>query len=83
MVARWRGRPALAQGAVVRRLGRAVRPLLATSRPAARMRVVTPRGVATAAPLYDARPIVDVFRRVVDDVVLGLMDVLARERPPK
>jgi hypothetical protein len=75
---RW---PALAHVAVVRSLGRAVRPLLTTSRPAARLRVVTHRGVATAALLYDALPIVDVFRRIDDDVVLGLMDMRGLEAP--
>jgi hypothetical protein len=69
---RW---PALAHVPVVRRLGRAIRPLLTTSRPAARVRVVTHRGVSTAALLYDALPVVDVFRRVDDDVLLGLMDM--------
>jgi hypothetical protein len=69
---RW---PALARVPVVRRLGRAIRPLLTTSRPAARVRVVTHRGIPTAALLYDALPIVDVFRRIDDDVLLGLMDM--------
>ena len=75
---RW---PSLAHFAVVRRLGRAVRPLLTTSRPAARLRVVTHRGVPTAALLYDALPVVDVFRRVDQDVVLGLMDMRGLDRP--
>jgi GXWXG protein/Domain of unknown function (DUF4334) len=75
---RW---PALPHAGVVRRLGRAVRPVLTTSRPAARMRVVTHRGVVTAALLYDALPIVDVFRRVDDDVVLGLMDMRGLDAP--
>jgi hypothetical protein len=75
---RW---PAAAHLTVARRLGRAVRPLLTTSRPAARVRVVTHRGVPTAALLYDALPIVDVFRRVDDDVLLGLMDMRGLDAP--
>jgi hypothetical protein len=75
---RW---PALAHLAVVRRVGRAVCPLLTTSRPAARVRVVTHRGVATAALLYDALPIVDVFRQTDHDTVLGLMDMRGLDAP--
>jgi hypothetical protein len=56
------------------------------------VRVVTHRGVASAALIYDALPIVDVFRRVDDETLVGLMDMrgldapfaflLARERSP-
>ena len=45
------------------------------------MRVVTHRGIATAALLYDALPIVDVFRRMADDVLLGLMDMRGMDEP--
>jgi hypothetical protein len=75
---RW---PSLAHVPVARRVGRAVRPLLTTSRPAARLRVVTHRGVASAALVYDALPIIDVFRRVDDGVVLGLMDMRGLDAP--
>jgi GXWXG protein/Domain of unknown function (DUF4334) len=75
---RW---PRLAHVPVVRSVGRAVRPLLTTSRAAARVRVVTARGVATAAVLYDALPVVDVLRRIDDDVLLGLMDMRGLDAP--
>ncbi len=74
-------RPGWAQPALVRRAGIAVRPLARTRRPAARLRTVTLRGVATAAIVYDALPIIDVFRRVDDDMVLGLMDMRGLEEP--
>ncbi|MEV0542475.1 DUF4334 domain-containing protein [Nocardia salmonicida] len=55
----------------------------------ARLRSVEHRGVVTTAMVYDHRAIIDVFRRVDDNTVLGLMDyrdfpepyffVLARE----
>lgn len=54
-------------------------PLLATRRPRARLRRVVHRGVATTAMLYDHLPIVDVFRRVDADTLLGCMD--RRETP--
>ncbi|TYP83647.1 DUF4334 domain-containing protein [Blastococcus xanthinilyticus] len=53
----------------------AVRPLLATSRPQARLRMIEHRGVTTAAMVYDRLPIIDVFRRVSSRTVLGLMDL--------
>jgi hypothetical protein len=77
--------------AVAARAFALVRPLLSTSRPHARLRTVVYRGVASAAMVYDRQPIVDAFRRVDDDTVLGAMDlrgqphpyvfVLRRERP--
>jgi hypothetical protein len=52
-----------------------IRPLLYTRKPKARLREVTHRGVVTAAMVYDSLPIIDVFRRVDDDVRLGAMDM--------
>ena len=59
----------------------AVRPLLHTDEPKARLRVVEHRGVATAALVYDALPIIDVFRRVDDATLLGVMDLRGLPRP--
>lgn len=50
------------------------RPLLATSRYTARLRTTEYRGVPSATMIYDARPINDVFRRVSQTRLLGLMD---------
>lgn len=67
-----------------------VKPGLRSRRYRARLRQVELRGVVTTAMVYDHLPIIDVFRRVDDDTVLGLMDyrnfpdpyffVLAREK---
>lgn len=51
-----------------------LKPALRTRRYRARLRGVEHRGVVTAAMVYDHLPIIDVFRRVDDDTVLGLMD---------
>ena len=85
-----RDRPGLAHSRAARTAFRLARPLVTTSRPRARLRSVEHRGVATAAMVYDALPIIDVFRWVSADVRLGLMDlrglpgpfffVLTRER---
>ena len=58
-----------------------VRPLLYTTKPKARLREVTHRGVVTAAMVYDSLPIIDVFRRVSDDVRLGAMDMRGLPAP--
>lgn len=48
--------------------------LLRTSVSHARLRMVTYRGRTSATMIYDRLPINDVFRRIDDDTVLGLMD---------
>jgi hypothetical protein len=53
----------------------ALRPLLYTTKPKARLREVTHRGVVTTAIVYDSLPIIDVIRRVGDGVRLGAMDM--------
>jgi hypothetical protein len=70
-----RDRPGLAHSWAARTAFRAVRPVLTTSRSRARLRAVEYRGVVTAAMVYDALPIIDVFRRVSSTAVLGLMDL--------
>jgi hypothetical protein len=59
----------------------AIRPLLYTDRPRARVRIMEHRGVTTAAIVYDALPVIDVFRRVSPDTLLGLMDLRGLPRP--
>jgi hypothetical protein len=76
-----RDRPAVAHSAAARRAFTVVRPLLRTAKPRARLRTVEHRGVATAAMVYDALPIIDVFRRVTADRVLGLMDLRGLTEP--
>lgn len=54
--------------------GRALLRLCTTKKPRARLRMVEHRGVSSATMLYDALPIVDHFRRVDEDTLLGVMD---------
>ena len=58
-----------------------LRPVLYTNQPKARLRTLEHRGVTTAAMIYDELPIIDVFRRVGDDVVLGAMDMRGLPSP--
>jgi hypothetical protein len=67
--------PGLVRSRPARLAFAAVRPLLTTRHPAARLRTVQHRGVVTAALVYDRLPVVDVFRQVAPDSVLGLMDM--------
>jgi hypothetical protein len=73
--------PGLARSAPARLAFAAVRPLLTTRRPTARLRPVVHRGVPTAALVYDRLPVVDVFRRVTPDLLLGLMDMRGLPEP--
>ena len=70
-----RDRPGIAHSRTARLAFRVVRPLVTTTKPRARLRAVEHRGVVTAAMVYDALPIIDVFRRVDGATVLGLMDL--------
>ena len=60
---------------------RVVQPLMTTRTPRARLRIVEYRGVKTAAMVYDQLAIIDVFRKVDDDTVLGVMDMRAMDQP--
>ncbi len=76
---------------VTGRLFSVIRPLLTTTRPKARLRLMKYRAVLTATMCYDDLPINDAFRKVDEDTLVGAMDlrglgtpflfVLRRERP--
>lgn len=70
-----RSAPGLLRTPPARLAFHAVRPLLATRRPQARLRRLEHRGVLTAALVYDRLPVIDAFRAVSADAVLGLMDL--------
>ena len=56
-------------------------PLVRTTRPAARLRMIEYRGVVTATMIYDHLPIHDVFRRLDDHSLIGLMDQRGSPQP--
>ncbi|WP_040339855.1 DUF4334 domain-containing protein [Candidatus Blastococcus massiliensis] len=76
-----RDRPGIAHSRAARTAFRLVRPAVTTAKPRARLRAVEHRGVVTAAMVYDALPIIDVFRRVSPDVRAGLMDLRGLPEP--
>lgn len=59
----------------------ALRPVLQTRAPKARLRTTRYRGVDTATMVYDQLPINDVFRRLTDDAVIGAMDLRGSAKP--
>ncbi|WP_258723498.1 DUF4334 domain-containing protein [Cellulomonas sp. NS3] len=74
-------RPGLARLPLVGGAFRRVLPLLATRAPRSRLRTVEHRGVRTAAMVYDSVPIIDVFRRVDERTLLGVMDLRGIPEP--
>ncbi|WP_431469562.1 DUF4334 domain-containing protein [Sphingosinithalassobacter sp. LHW66-3] len=74
-------RPGLAGRVTSPRLLALAAPLLATTRPAARLRRLEYRGVVTATMLYDAQPIHDAFRAIDADTMLGAMDMRGFSAP--
>lgn len=62
-------------------VAQALLPLVSTHGSCARLRMMAHRGRFSAALVYDAVPILDVFRRLGADQVLGLMDMKGLDRP--
>jgi hypothetical protein len=73
--------PAAARLPPARKAFPLVRRLRPARRPGARLRVVAFRGVASAAVVYDALPIIDVLRAAGPDTLLGVMDLRGVPRP--
>lgn len=59
----------------------ALRPVLQTRAPKARLRTTRYRGIDTATMVYDQLPINDVFRRLSHDAVIGAMDLRNSPKP--
>lgn len=58
-----------------------LKPALRTKNYRARLRAIEHRGVLTAAMVYDHLPIIDTFRRVDGNTVLGIMDLRNNPEP--
>lgn len=60
---------------------RTLAPLLRTRKATARLRDIEFRGVVSAAMVYDHLPIIDHFRRLDADTLLGVMDMRGLSEP--
>ena len=69
------------KSAVVGRIFQALLPFLKTSRSRARLRMTTYRGKSSATMIYDQLPINDVFRKIDQDSVFGVMDLKGMKLP--
>ncbi|MFX0576551.1 DUF4334 domain-containing protein [Nocardia nepalensis] len=75
------GKVPLAGVQAARTLLPVVCPAIRTRKPAARLRDIEYRGVVSVAMAYDHLPIIDHFRRVDADTLLGVMDMRGMHEP--
>lgn len=75
------GRVPPGAAALARKAIGVLRPLVRTRKPRARLRNLEFRGKVSAAMIYDHLPIIDVFRRVDDATLLGVMDLRGVDQP--
>lgn len=75
------GRLPIPKSNLIGRLFQLMIPLFATSKSKARLRMTTYRGQSTATMIYDQLPVNDIFRKIDDNTVFGLMDLKGLERP--
>jgi hypothetical protein len=69
------------KSSVAGRIFQACIPLFSTSRSRARLRMISYRGKSSATMIYDSLPINDVFRKVDENTVLGVMDLKGVRQP--
>ena len=69
------------KSAMLGRIFQVFMPFLTTSRSKARLRMTTYRGKSSATMIYDQLPINDVFRKIDQDTVFGVMDLKGMESP--
>lgn len=58
-----------------------IKPFIQTKKHKARLRMMRFRGKESATMVYDRKPINDVFRKIDEDTVLGLMDLKGDKNP--
>lgn len=63
------------------RFFQALMPMLTTAKSRARLRMTSYRGKISATMVYDQLPINDVFRKIDEQSVFGIMDLKGMEKP--
>ena len=69
------------KSAMVGRIFQTLMPFLTTSRSRARLRMTSYRGKSSATMIYDQLAINDVFRKIDQDAVFGVMDLKGMKSP--
>ena len=80
-VLRWLGWGSIPKSQVAGRLFQLVIGLVSTHCSCARLRLTQYRGKVSATMIYDTLPINDVFRKIDDNTLLGLMDLKGIGQP--
>jgi len=71
----------LPKGRAIGKVFQLLIPFIETFKSKARLRMTTYRGVTSATMIYDDLPIHDIFRKINDDTVFGLMDLKHMKNP--
>lgn len=74
-------RVAMPKSAAAGRMFQTFIPLMSTNKSRARLRMTEYRGKSSATMVYDQLPINDVFRKVDDNTVFGVMDLKGMKQP--
>ncbi len=75
------GRVPMLKSPMAGRIFQTLMPFLTTSRSRARLRMTTYRGKSSATMIYDHLPMNDVFRKIDQDAVFGVMDLKGMNSP--
>ncbi len=71
----------LPKNAITKLLFTLINPLLRTRKSKARIRMMEYRGKISATMIYDSLPILDIFRKIDEDTLLGVMDLKGSPQP--
>ncbi|MDP1776712.1 MAG: DUF4334 domain-containing protein [Moraxellaceae bacterium] len=74
-------RVAMPKSAAMGRMFQLLMPLMSTTKSRARLRMTEYRGKSSATMVYDQLPINDVFRKIDDNTVFGVMDLKDMKQP--
>lgn len=71
----------LPKGSAIGKVFQVLIPILETFKSKARLRMTNYRGVSSATMIYDDLPIHDIFRKIDENTVFGLMDLKGMKNP--
>ncbi|PSN11039.1 hypothetical protein C7293_25855 [filamentous cyanobacterium CCT1] len=80
-IVQWLNRVPIPKSQAAGRIFQLCLGLMSTRRSCARLRLTHYRGKVSATMIYDTLPINDIFRKIDDDTMLGLMDLKGTQQP--